>query len=225
MNGARKAFKILVGIPYEEDIKKDEAWIGMMICAVAIVCTIIVLLCTGCACAYDGCVKHGTTAQMRLNCIDNKISDEKAILSIIGEAEDQGYEGMLAVACAIRNRGTLKGVFGINNLRVKHERYSKAIWFQAKKAWDISKELINDEQTYVNEKTKLKRKWKDGKMTLVEMPVTHHWRIDGYDLSGGANSWENLKAFGKPYWINSCEFKVIIGDHAFYKCPGYGKGE
>src|SRR3990167_7930662 len=34
-------------------------------------------------------------------------SDKDAIRAVIGEAGNQGYAGMLAVACGIRNRGTL----------------------------------------------------------------------------------------------------------------------
>ena len=38
------------------------------------------------------------------------IPTNDAVRAIIGEAGNQGYLGMLAVACGIRNRGTLKGV-------------------------------------------------------------------------------------------------------------------
>lgn len=65
-------------------------------------------------------------------------SDNQAILAVIGEAEDQGYEGMYAIACAIRNRGTLKGVYGINSARVKYHKYSKTVYSQAYKAWQNS---------------------------------------------------------------------------------------
>lgn len=63
------------------------------------------------------------------------IPEEKAILAIIGEAENQGYEGMLAVSCAIRNRGSLKGVYGLNAPRVRHGLYTKGTWLLARKAW------------------------------------------------------------------------------------------
>lgn len=61
--------------------------------------------------------------------------DTRTVNAIIGEAENQGYEGMLAVACAIQNRGTLKGVYGENAPRVKAKKYSKAILKQAQKAY------------------------------------------------------------------------------------------
>lgn len=65
--------------------------------------------------------------------------DDKAILSIIGEAEDQGYQGMLAVAGAIRNRGNLKRVYGYHSLRVRHHLYSQLVYNNASYAWQESK--------------------------------------------------------------------------------------
>jgi len=62
-------------------------------------------------------------------------TDKQAIKAIIGEAENQGYEGMLAVAGAIRNRGTLKGVYGLHAPRVKNHRYTAQIYSQAAQAW------------------------------------------------------------------------------------------
>lgn len=66
------------------------------------------------------------------------IDDGDAIKAIIGEAENQGYKGMLAVACAIRNRGTLKGVYGIRAPRVKNYLYSRATHRMAFLAWHES---------------------------------------------------------------------------------------
>lgn len=63
------------------------------------------------------------------------IPQEKAIKAIIGEAENQGYTGMLSVACALRNRGTLKGVYGLNAPRVKAHKYSPSTYAMAQKAW------------------------------------------------------------------------------------------
>jgi len=66
------------------------------------------------------------------------ISDDLAIKAIMGEARGEGYKGMLAVACAIRNRGTLKGVYGVN-AKFTEKEY---VWDQARKAWKES--LIKD---------------------------------------------------------------------------------
>lgn len=65
----------------------------------------------------------------------DSISTYRAVNAIIGEAENQGYTGMLAVACAIHNRGTLKGVYGEHAPRVLNHKYSKATLDMAIKAW------------------------------------------------------------------------------------------
>lgn len=69
-----------------------------------------------------------------------QIPDALAIRAILGEAENQGYRGMLAVACGIRNRGSLKGVYGVDAKRpntpgVIQKRY----WDLARRAWAESK--------------------------------------------------------------------------------------
>lgn len=71
-------------------------------------------------------------------CFASSIPDDRAINAIIGEAENQGYDGMLAVACAIRNRGSLKGVYGEKAKRVVNHKYSDKTYKLAKKAWNES---------------------------------------------------------------------------------------
>jgi hypothetical protein len=73
-----------------------------------------------------------------------EIPEDRAVKAIIGEAENQGYTGMLAVACAIRNRGTLKGVYGEKAPRVVQKKYSQKIYDLAKKAW---RESLNSDIT------------------------------------------------------------------------------
>lgn len=65
-----------------------------------------------------------------------EIPSDKAIKAIIGEAENQGYTGMLAVAGAIHNRGSLKGVYGLHSYRVRHHLYSDRTYKQACRAWN-----------------------------------------------------------------------------------------
>lgn len=65
-----------------------------------------------------------------------EIPESKAVRAIMGEASNQGYNGMLAVACAIRNRGTLKGVYGVKAKHVDNE--PKWVWNLARKAWKES---------------------------------------------------------------------------------------
>jgi hypothetical protein len=112
------------------------------------------------------------------------IPDDRAILAIIGEAENQGESGMLAVACAIRNRGTLKGVYGEKARRVVKGLYTKGTYLKAQEAWNTSARAV--------------------------------------DPTHGADHWENVNDFGKPYWADSCQKTVLIKDHQFYKC---GKGK
>lgn len=63
------------------------------------------------------------------------------IRAIIGEAEAEGYKGMLAVADAIRNRGTLHGVYGLHARRVRLHLYSQHTLKLATRAWISSRSL------------------------------------------------------------------------------------
>lgn len=108
-------------------------------------------------------------------------TNNEAILAVIGEAENQGYEGMKAVSCGIRNRGTLKGVYGLKAPRVKKRLYSEDTEAKAIVAWETSAEPENC----------------------------------AYML--GSTHWENVKAFGEPYWAKSMRKTVLIKDHQFYK--------
>lgn len=104
------------------------------------------------------------------------VSERDAVRAIVGEASNQGERGMLAVACAIRNRGTLQGVLG---LKAKHvDRQPAWVWERARKAWRES--------------------------------ATR-------DVTGRATHWDNIRAFGKPYWAVSMTKTVTIGDHTFYR--------
>lgn len=66
------------------------------------------------------------------------IPEKKAVWAVIGEAENQGPLGMLYVSCAIRNRGTLRGVYGLHSVRVVMGKYSAQIALAAKRAWEES---------------------------------------------------------------------------------------
>jgi spore germination cell wall hydrolase CwlJ-like protein len=63
----------------------------------------------------------------------------KEVYCVIGEAEGEGYEGMLAVSEAIRNRGKLSGVFGCRSPRVVGHKYNNKTLNLAIKAWSDSK--------------------------------------------------------------------------------------
>lgn len=78
-------------------------------------------------------------------------SEQKYVDSIVGEAGGEGYEGMLAVASAIRNRmkvpyykkDPLRGVFGKNASHIKKEK--SEVFVTARKAWkdSLSKDTVN----------------------------------------------------------------------------------
>lgn len=70
-----------------------------------------------------------------------EIPKEIAVYCIIGEAEGEGDDGMMAVAMALRNRGTTKGVYGCTSKRVKERLYSSETLVQAVKAWEESRGL------------------------------------------------------------------------------------
>ena len=62
-----------------------------------------------------------------------EIPKDQVIRAMIGEASNQGYEGLYAISCAIRNRGTLKGVYGAKAKRVDSE--PAWIWKLAERAY------------------------------------------------------------------------------------------
>jgi hypothetical protein len=68
----------------------------------------------------------------------SEIPKTRAVNAVIGEAEGEGYVGMKAVACAIRNRGTLKGVYGEHAKRVRQHLYSPKTFVIAVRAWEES---------------------------------------------------------------------------------------
>jgi hypothetical protein len=159
--------------------KPDCAWRWKYLCLGMILAGLFILFFTSCAHAQE-------------------IPEDQAVKAIIGEAENQGYDGMLAVSCALRNRGTLRGVFGVNAPRVKKGLYTRGTYLKAKEAWNESK-------------------LDEANMTLDKYgtPIL----IDKCSFMKGANSWENLNAFGKPYWADTCKQTVIVKDHVFFKCP------
>lgn len=67
------------------------------------------------------------------------INNEDAIKTIIGEGESTGFQGMRALASAIRNRGTLQGAYGLKSPRVVNKLYSAKTERLARQAWEDSK--------------------------------------------------------------------------------------
>jgi spore germination cell wall hydrolase CwlJ-like protein len=72
-------------------------------------------------------------------CAPAAVPDHLAVQAIIGEAENQSLEGMVAVGEVIRNRGSLKGIYGVSAPRVVKKQYSATTLAKATKAWQMSK--------------------------------------------------------------------------------------
>ena len=107
--------KLLHGNMPDNEPPKFQDKIGTIVLVMVILGLIVyLLLLPGCAYGY---------------------TNEQAVKAIIGEAENQGYEGMLAVAGAIHNRGTLKGVCGLHARRVRLHLYSVKTYNMACMAW------------------------------------------------------------------------------------------
>lgn len=66
-----------------------------------------------------------------------ELPEAKAVRAILGEAGGTGFQGMVAVACALRHRGTFHGVYGLNNPVV--DRQPAWAWKLARRAWLASR--------------------------------------------------------------------------------------
>ena len=106
----------------------------------------------------------------------NAYTDQEAIRTIVGEASNQGFKGMICVGEVIRQNSSLRGFYG---LHASHSLKEPArIWALAKQAW-ISSKNTN---------------------------FTNH-----------ANHFENIHAFGEPYWVKRCVLTFEYRDHKFYR--------
>lgn len=86
----------------------------------------------------------------------DEIDDISAIRAIMGEARGEGYYGMLLVAVALRNRGTLQGVYGYKAKFTEPQW----VWDLAKKAWAESKYNRLHKGTHWGSKI-IDKKWLD----------------------------------------------------------------
>lgn len=71
------------------------------------------------------------------SCANAEVSDDQGVKCIIGEAANQGYDGLVAVSDALQNRGTTKGVYGCTSARASKE--PAYVWKMAKRAWQEAK--------------------------------------------------------------------------------------
>jgi hypothetical protein len=61
------------------------------------------------------------------------LTNSEAIPCIVGEASGQSYQEQVAISEALRNRNSLKGVYGCT---AKHNKTEPAwVWTRCKKAW------------------------------------------------------------------------------------------
>ena len=66
-------------------------------------------------------------------CASPPLNETNAIQTIVGEASNQGYQGMLGVANVIRHRNSLKGFYGFEAMKNRHE--PDYVWVMARRAW------------------------------------------------------------------------------------------
>ncbi len=64
------------------------------------------------------------------------LTADLCIAALVGEAGGEGERGMLAVAGAIRNRGHLRGVYGVHNPSIASA--PAHVWTSARRAWFAS---------------------------------------------------------------------------------------
>ena len=130
---------------------------------------------------------HKTKVHHSHGLAHKQYSDNDRINAIVGEAGNQGYQGMLGIACAIRNRAkipyyknnVLHGVYGLNAKQLTKE--PKVLFQQAAKAWNES--ATND--------------------------------IVGGAYMWGSDS--DIEKFNKESWFRNMKATVRIKDHTFFK--------
>ena len=115
------------------------------------------------------------------------LDHQDMLKAIIGEAEGEPYAGKVALAYALKNRGKMSGVYG-----------HKAIIWRSGAFWRGSRRI--------------------SQTTLTEAQNALKWANlhPANDPTHGADHWENIKAFGVPYWAKGKKPCYVIGSHAFY---------
>jgi hypothetical protein len=117
-----------------------------------------------------------------------QIPTDRAVKAIIGEAENQGPRGMYFLACAIRNRGTLKGVYGYLKIQEVNGKYFRVT---PKGARRIPDQIVKD----------AKAAWEKSLAKRIH----------------SATHWENVNAFGMPEWAREMKVVARVGDHVFFQ--------
>lgn len=116
------------------------------------------------------------------------VSEADMVRAVIGEADNQGELGMELVAHALINRGTLKGVYGYKAIGTAENGKL------TRKGTLIAPETLKRARNAVSK-------------------AIHRQS----DPTNGAKHWENVSAFGTPYWAEGLKPSVCYKDHCFYK--------
>lgn len=103
--------------------------------------------------------------------------------TLVAEAANQGYEGMLAVGCVMRNRGW--------NMRP----------FAASRRPDLAG-WVDKQPKRVREQARA---------------ILSQLRAGSADVTNGATHYENVEAFGLPYWAKGKQPVAKVGDHTFWR--------
>lgn len=123
---------------------------------------------------------------------NSSYSEQDLIKAIIGEASNQGSEGMYAIACALKNRtkdsyykhNILQGVYGANAAHIASD--------------------MRDEEVYTNAEAAYLTAFKNG----------------GEDVTKGAIIWGNnadLGKFRQQSWFKNVVPTARIGAHTFFR--------
>ena len=67
------------------------------------------------------------------------VADDEGVRCIIGEAGNQGFDGLVACADALQNRGHTRGVYGCGAAHVDKE--PAWVWKMARRAWERAKRV------------------------------------------------------------------------------------
>lgn len=105
------------------------------------------------------------------------LEGKDCIKAIIGEAEGESFLGKQAIANAIHNRNSLKGVYGVHSKRVIRGLYSVKTFNDACRAWGLRDKDITGHATGWGNSADLvhfkRTKW--FKNCVVTAHIGHHF--------------------------------------------------
>ena len=129
----------------------------------------------------------------------NELNADKAVRSCMGEAEGESQTGKIAMMEALRNRGTLKGVYGYKAIKLVDGKYYKKVLKTGKYYKRTGKPYrqISDVNVIA-----CRAAWVDSKYT---------------NYVKGADHWEAVQTFGRPKWAHNMKQTAKIGNHTFFK--------